>query len=760
METSTAVIGREEQEAVEPAAATASRVEGDALVPDAAAAELPVSSRIQQLSPQVINKIAAGEVIERPASVVKELLDNSVDALATRIEIDVAEGGLERIRIVDNGEGIHPDDLELAVASHATSKIQNADDLFQVRTMGFRGEALASIAEVSRFRLRSRPPGQLEGRELEVIGGERAPVRPCGCPEGTVVEVTQLFFNVPVRRKFLKSPATEFGHISEQFTRVALAHPRLHLVLRHNDRLVYELPANADVLGRVTTFFGHDFAQQLIPIESQQEGCRLWGYVAHPDCSKSTRKGQYLFLNGRWIQDRSLQHALGEAYRGLLMTGRYPVAFLFFEVPADEVDVNVHPTKIEVRFQDSSRLYRQLLGTIRKTFQGRDLAGTLQMTRDAVGTVTTPATSPPPVDPERQLQVQRELVEWVNQQAAIWADPNAVRPPLPELDTPRERRPFQTGDAAPADATDLATPSRSDGLGYYHGDAERVPSDSARQPTFGGARTAAAFTPGTAPFIPYPPLPGDGYAALARHMAPHTPAAPVSYTPPPPTGDGAGRATEDVGPSGAEAGDALQRLAGAASWQNLGSRALQVHDTYLVVETEEGVSIIDQHALHERILYEHLRTRVLGRSLESQRLLIPVPVELPAAEANVLLTQADLLAECGWQIADFGGTTLLVSAYPSLLRRVDPARLLRDVAEQLLQHGTNVSSRDLLDRLLHMMACKAAVKAGQRLQPEEIEALLAQQHLVDDPHHCPHGRPTALRLSRNELDRQFGRLGS
>ncbi|MBC7965376.1 MAG: DNA mismatch repair endonuclease MutL, partial [Fuerstia sp.] len=330
-------------------------------------------TRIQQLDAHVVNRIAAGEVIERPASVVKELLENSVDALATRIEVDIVNGGMDLIRISDNGEGIHPDDILLAVTSHATSKIRSDADLDHVSTLGFRGEALASIASVAKFRIRTRPEECPVGRELDSHGGQIVINRDCGCPAGTVMEVHNLFFNTPARRRFLKKATTEFGHIAEHFSRIALANPRLHLVLRHNEKLVYELPAAAEPLERIRRFFGSEVADQLIAVSSEADlptggKIRVWGYVGSPSLSRSTRKDQFLFLNGRWIQDRSLQHALAEAYRGLLMIGRHPVSFLFLELPPALVDVNVHPTKSEVRFQDSQLLYRQLLKTLRDKF--------------------------------------------------------------------------------------------------------------------------------------------------------------------------------------------------------------------------------------------------------------------------------------------------------------------------------------------------------------------------------------------------------
>ncbi len=361
-------------------------------------------SRIHQLDTSVINKIAAGEVIERPASAVKELLDNSIDALATRIEVDIMNGGADLIRIVDNGEGIHPDDLLLAVSSHATSKISSAEDLFSVQTMGFRGEALASISEVSHFRIRTRTADQTQGLEFEVNTGTAGKPQPCGCPLGTSIEVRQLFANTPVRRKFLKTTKTEFGHISEQFTRAALANPRLYMVLRHNNKVIFDLPPSDNLMDRLRLFYGKKLADHLIWVESEVDDIRIWGYVSHPSESKSTRKGQYLFLNGRWIQDRTLQHALTEAYRGLLMVGRQPISFLYLDMPASIIDVNVHPTKSEVRFRDGQNLYRQLLSTLRSQFLSMDLQ--TQMSLGKKGDIDT-STSGPPITPE-QKQTQLE----------------------------------------------------------------------------------------------------------------------------------------------------------------------------------------------------------------------------------------------------------------------------------------------------------------------------------------------------------------
>ncbi|MBI5760996.1 MAG: DNA mismatch repair endonuclease MutL [Planctomycetales bacterium] len=618
--------------------------------------------RIQQLNSHVVNKIAAGEVIERPASVVKELLENSVDALASRIEVDVAEGGSELIRIVDDGEGIHPEDLLLAVTSHATSKIRSAEDLFSVHTLGFRGEALASIAEVSRFRLRSRTADASEAWELEVNGGVASTPRACGGPVGTLIEVSQLFANTPVRRKFLKTVSTEVGHITEQFTRIALANPRLHMVLRHNQRVIHELPATERLLERLELIYGPEVTQSLIPVESELDGIRVWGFVAHPNQSKSTAKGQCLFLNGRWVTDRSLQHALLEAYRGLLMVGRYPVTFLFLEMPADQVDVNVHPTKAEVRFRDSQKLYRQMLSTVRSKFLSLGLNLDTSLRLGDEPSSASPADRLPPMSAIRQLSFSPASTNWSGDRAPFR--------PYPALPTP----------------------------------------------------------------TPLPPLPvGEGRGEGALSGATHPHANPL------PEGDGTRQPQSANAPSS--------------------GRAIQIHDSYLVVETDEGMTVIDQHALHERIMYEHLRERVLAGRVESQRMLLPEPVELSAVEAGLVVEQRETLAQLGLSVDEFGGNTVLVTSVPVMLSKASIVQLVRDIAERLATPGQNVTRRDLLDELLHMMSCKAAIKAGDRLTPEEIDSLLAQRHLIQDAHHCPHGRPTALTMSRLELDRQFGRLG-
>lgn len=624
-------------------------------------------ARIQRLPPGLINKIAAGEVVERPASVVKELMENALDAGATRIDVAVEAGGIELVRVVDNGCGIPAEELPLAVAPHATSKIASDEDLFRIATLGFRGEALASIGEVSRLVLRSRPADSPSGAEISVWGGQPSAVTPCGCPVGTSVEVRNLFFNTPVRRKFLRSMQTELGHTSEAFIRIALAAPHVHFTLRNNDRPVFELSPSEAWLERIARVFGQQLAEQLIWVESRDGPVRLSGYVAHPAQSRSHNRMQYLFLNGRWIRDRSLQHALGEAYRGLLTAGRYPIAILALQMPPELADVNVHPTKLEVRFQDSSRLYSQLLGTLRSKFLSTDL-----MVRAGVEAEQGPAAAH---DQSQQARLRQELVDWAKGTVATWQK--------------------EVG--------------------------------SAEGPLTGGGSQGEAS--------PAPARPLE----LTRLDRPWAPAALPSARLP----VGPGRRPQTALPHQSHADKPV--------------KALQVHNRYLVAESEEGVMVIDQHALHERILYEQLRRRVAAGPIDSQSLLVPEPVDLTPAEAAAALEYSELLAQLGIRIDPFGGDTLLIQSYPAMLANFPPQVVLRDVLEPLLAAGKAPDRRDLLDSLLHTIACKAAVKAGDRLSPEEVATLVEQRHLIADPHHCPHGRPAAVILRREDLDRQFKR---
>jgi DNA mismatch repair protein MutL len=599
-------------------------------------------ARIHQLPVSVITKIAAGEVIERPASVVKELLENAIDAGSRRITVDIEQGGMELIRVVDDGCGIPADDLPLAFASHATSKLANADDLFRIGTLGFRGEALASIGGVGQVTLQSRAQDEPHGAEIGCQGGEIGPIHPWNGSTGTRIEVRHLFYNTPVRRKFMRTTATEVGHVCEIFTRLALAHPDVHFILRHNGKGVHEVLATTPLVDRLALFFGTEMRERLYEVEARQGQVSLTGFVADPSNDRGNAKLQYFYVNRRWVRDRSLGHALQEAYRGLLMTGRYAVAFLSLDLPPDHVDVNVHPTKVEIRFRDSGAMHQLVLAAVRERLRAANL---------------TPRLQPP-----------ANVGGW---------------PSSDLLESKDRHLPFPTSSITYPPETVL-------------------PWDRKAMP---GARTALMDRPAVT-------LAGDD----AFEPAP-MPANPAPEF-----------------------------------------KAIQLHDCYLVMETQEGMLVIDQHALHERILFEELKERLRRGNLEKQVLLIPQPVELPAEQAARLLEHREALAELGLDVEDFGGSTVLLTSYPAILGKRDPQKVLRLVVDHLVGKERVPTREHLLNDVMSLMACHAAVRAGDPLAAHEIAALLARRELANDTHHCPHGRPTSLLFTRHELERQFRRV--
>jgi len=655
---------------------------------------------IRQLSQSLINKIAAGEVIERPASVVKELMENAADAGATRIDVSITAGGADMVRIVDNGCGIEPEQLPLAAAAHATSKLAEADDLFRVGTLGFRGEAIASISEISRMTLRSRTPDSAAGAELRIVGGELGEVTPCGCPVGTLVEVRDLFFNTPVRRKFLRTAPTELGHVTEAFTRIALPLPGVHFTLRHNERTIFDLPAVDRWVDRIAALFGRDLAECLIRVESQDEDIRLAGYVADPSQSRANAKMQYVFLNGRHIRDRSLQHALTEAYRGLLTTGRQPIAFLRLDMPPEMVDVNVHPTKLEVRFQNSGRHYSQLLSTLRTTFLKTDLSARVRSQSDSAGEDDSFVGGH---DPVAASQHRQQLIDWAKGEVSSWKRQG--------VETTERRGRGGYGGGSGGGGGSYARSGEGGYGGGPGGGFDRVEDD-------------AIVVDESLEMVRLDPTGHSPHGPHASGMAP--------------TDD---RRESDAGPTIAA-----------------GGRAVQLHNRYIVAETRQGVAIIDQHALHERILYERLRKRLDEGAVEMQNLLVPEPVDLPADEVGIVLDNAELLLSLGLKVEPFGGNTVLVAGYPVMLEKESPGAILREVAAMLVDGRKTLERRDLVEHILQTIACKAAIKAGDPLRPSEIESLLAQREGVEDTHHCPHGRPSELIFTRAELDKQFRRV--
>lgn len=647
--------------------------------------EASSAPRIRPLPALLVNQIAAGEVVDRPASVVKELVENALDAGASRITVDLEQGGIELVRVSDDGQGISPDELPLAIAPHATSKITEAGDLDRIATLGFRGEAIASIASVSRLSIRSRRPIDTGASQIDVEGDVASPVRPASGPIGTSVTVRNLFFNTPARRKFLRTPTTEQGRCMDWLRDLAMAHPAIGFTVTNDGRRSLELPPNQSPRERVLAIIGKELEDQLIEISVDQyddaRGLALWGLVGLPSLARPTSRSQHVFLRGRVIRDRTVQHAIAEAYRGLIEPGRYPTAVLMIEMSPEAVDVNVHPAKLEVRFRDQSMVHSAVLGSIRRALQSRDLTPRLSGAT-GFGSFNTPTAILP--SPTSGSIEPKEFVSFFKRDIPAQFGAGG------RLSFDALRRAIER--PAPAPLTDAAFPAN---------DLDAPPSPLAPD----------ASTPN----------------ALASH--PHD------------------NAASPLAPD--------QLIAAPAPT----NRALQVHNSFIVTQDEHGVVIVDQHALHERVMFEYLLQRVASGPLESQPLLMPVLVEATPEQLDLLAPLEPLLTRVGIRAEPLGPRSLGIHAFPTFLfeRGVDPVPFMEEILAAAEKDGLAPAEEQALHEVLDMMACKAAVKAGDKMSGDELQALLDLREDVERSSNCPHGRPTTVRITIRDLERLFGR---
>lgn len=594
---------------------------------------------IRILAPDVASQIAAGEVVERPASVVKELVENALDAGASFISITVEEAGRRLIEVSDNGGGIPADELPLAVERHATSKLQTADELFKIGSLGFRGEALASIASVSRLTITSRTEASAQGMQLRVDAGHASPIKPVGAPVGTLVRVEDLFYNVPARKKFLKKDVTERRHIIQSVTRYALAYPQVRFHLRQEGRVILQTSGNGERREALGILFDAEIARQMLEVVYNSETLSLSGFISPTSLTRASRQGITFFVNGRPVQDASLISALLKAYHTLLMVGRYPLAVLFLDVPPESVDVNVHPAKAEVRFREPDTIFTGVRNALRRALL---------------------AHSPVPE--------MGEQLRWQPEQS--WQPPNQ-----------------------PAWQTPVHPSSAPSGTDWD-------PFDSRRW----DEKTPAA---------PSDPTTGAVSSQQARLPSERLP---------------------------------LLRPVG------------QVASAFLVAEGPDGLYLIDQHAAHERVLFEHYMAQ-RGEKIPSQALLQPQAVELSPTNGRLLEEQLPTLSALGFEVETFGPHTFLVRAIPALLTNLDPGAALRVLVEDFEEDESPLQA-ELEARIVARICKRAAVKAGQTMSPDEQRALLLDLESCQSPRTCPHGRPTMIHLSVDLLERQFGRRGA
>ncbi len=601
---------------------------------------------IRLLSPDVASQIAAGEVIERPASVVKELLENSLDAGARSVTIAVEEAGKKLIEVADDGSGIPSDELELAVSRHATSKLVRSDELFSISTLGFRGEALASIGSVSRLTITSRVQNEKEGARLRVEGGTTGRLTKVGTTVGTTVRVEDLFFNVPARLKFLKSDTTERRATDSLVTRYALAYPEKRFKLSDGKNIVLQTSGDGDRRAILAALYGVDVAKQMLEIQAAEEGFKLTGFISPTSLTRSNRKEITFFINGRWVHDISLSTALLQAYHTLLMVGRYPLTALFLAIPPEEVDVNVHPAKAEVRFRNPDKVFSFVQRSARRALLA--YSPVPNVAPSLWGTTRTIPTEQP----------RNAGLDW-----AIGHDEVPVSSSQSSV----------SSDQLSVDSREAESVNRESGIGSREAEIVNRKSEMGNIP--------------------------------------------------------------------------LLRLVG------------QIGATYLVAEGPDGLYLIDQHAAHERVLFEKLMTQHAMKNIPSQALLSPVAVTIPPHSANLLTTNLPTLQHLGFDVEEFGPNTFQVRAMPALFMGSDPSAALHALVEDFEEDESPLQNE--IEAKIAARVCKRmAVKAGQALSNEEQRALLNDLEACDSPRTCPHGRPTMIHLSVDMLERQFGRRGA
>ena len=595
---------------------------------------------IRMLPETVINRIAAGEVVERPASAVKELVENSIDAGASHIEITVRDGGQTLISVEDDGRGMTADEMALALQRHATSKLPN-DDLLDIRSLGFRGEALPSIGAVSRLRITSRTKDSDSAWEILVQGGQVGEPQPAAHPVGTRIEVKDLFFATPARLKFLKAPRTELNHVTETLQRLAMAHPGISFSLSDGDRTIFKLSATQGELfqsrlDRLSAIMGREFADNSIPIDAEREGIRLTGFVGLPTLNRGNAAKQFMFVNGRPVRDKLFYGAVRGAYRDFLASDRYPLIALFLELDSEQVDVNVHPAKTEVRFRDQGIVRGLIVGSLKRALADAGHRASTTVASAALGAV-------------------------------------------------------QPG----------SFPTHSGQGGYGHVLHQHI--------SRGMHETATAF---------HSPLPNVDQGLAAPQIE-----------------------------------QAIEKITNYP----LGVARGQVHETYVIAQTGDGLVIVDQHAAHERLVHERIKNALDDQGVHRQGMLIPEVVELDEASADRLIARADELAELGLVIEPFGTGAIVVRETPALLGETNVIGLIQDLADDLSEFDEAISLKDRLGDVCATMACHGSIRAGRRLNAQEMNALLREMEATPHSGQCSHGRPTYVELKLADIEKLFGR---
>ena len=678
---------------------------------------------ISVLDQTTINQIAAGEVIERPASVVKELLENAIDAQATAVTVEIREGGCSLIRITDNGCGIPKEEIPTAFLRHATSKIRSAEDLTTVASLGFRGEALASIAAVSQVEMISKTADRLTGTRYQIEGGTERGIEEVGAPEGTTIIARNLFFNTPVRKKFLKTPMTEGTHVAAVVEKIALSHPDISIRLIQNNQNKLYTSGNNNLKDLIYTVFGREITSNLLSVDAVYEGIHITGFIGKPVIARSNRNYENYFVNGRYVRSNIISKAIEEAYKPYMMQHKYPFTMLHLSIDPETLDVNVHPTKMELRFSDGEYVFNRTLEAVGEALAHKELIP--QVTLDEAAKKRQEDAKkrreerqprqPEPFEIRRQSSLDAGNLSSGNRSSSSGSNPV-----------------FQ--ETASAQRSGVSRPSLlcEEAPGWKHVDKKDLPANESAE---GEKKTQTVFQT-------------KQTEDAGRALNPPAAAAPISRSSVP-----ASQAAEPMQQLELFDGKLLDPKS------RLKHRLIgQLFDTYWMVEYNDQLYIIDQHAAHERVLYEKTLKSMQTREFTSQMISPPIVLNLSMREAELLNTYMDRFTRIGFEIEEFGQDSYAVRAVPDNLFSIAKKELLIQMLDSLSDEIARNQSPDLIDEKIASMSCKAAVKGNMKLSVQEVDALIGELLSLDNPYHCPHGRPTIIAMTKRELEKKFKRI--
>lgn len=676
-------------------------------------------SHIKVLDQITIDKIAAGEVIERPASIVKELTENAIDAGADSVTVEIEDGGITLIRISDNGSGIEREDIHNAFLRHSTSKIESVDDLMHISSLGFRGEALSSIAAVTKVELITKPKEDTFGTRYVIEGGKEISMEDTGAPDGTTFLVRQLFYNVPARRKFLKTPMTEAGHVQDLLTRLALSHPEVAIRFVNNGQEKLRTSGSGKLKEVIYSIYGRETAANILELDYEKNGIGIRGFIGKPIITRGNRNYENIFVNGRYVKSAVISKAAEDAYKDFMMQHKFPFFVLHFLVDGETVDVNVHPTKMELRFQKQQAVYDAVFEAIHRRLLDQELIPQV--------------TLPEPKQPEKaKEQSPSPFLLKPKSGSGQSAAPVSGPVSLPDTDSTASEDTANTrihsSVQSPVQSSAKAEPETKDEDYFIRKMRERVMSYHNRS-------SSAEITGKSVIFRSGDQRQEDRIKNAAKENG--------NYT------------VEQKAPKQLDLFEEnLLKREIRAEYRLIG----QVFDTYWLVQFHDNLYIIDQHAAHERVLYERTLKEMKTREFTSQYLSPPIILNLSMQEAEVLNTHKDRFAQLGFEIEEFGGEAYAVRAVPANLFGIAKKELLLEMLDAL-SDGLNTSmTPELIDEKVASMSCKAAVKGNNRLSAREVDALIGELLLLDNPYHCPHGRPTIIAMSKRELEKKFKRI--